>query len=113
MHGLQPVLCRTPLLWPPKFQFAAEMDALSGCVLQKTPVPTPGEMGLQDMRIVLAGERIGSAWRGVGQNLMLRLIRRSHAPSGDGVDWLFEKNEQSANSHSCGCIRLTVGVDSV
>jgi hypothetical protein len=54
VHGLQPVLCRTPLLWPPKFQFAAEMDALSRCVLQKTPVPTPGEMGLQDMRIVLA-----------------------------------------------------------
>ena len=45
---------RTELFIEPINQFAAEMDAFSRCVLQKKPVPTPGEMGLQDMRIVLA-----------------------------------------------------------
>jgi predicted dehydrogenase len=45
---------RTELLIEPIDQFAAEMDAFSRCVLQKKPVPTPGEMGLRAMRIVLA-----------------------------------------------------------
>jgi predicted dehydrogenase len=45
---------RTELFIEPIDQFAAEMDAFSRCVLQKTPVPTPGEVGLRDMRIVLA-----------------------------------------------------------
>jgi predicted dehydrogenase len=45
---------RTELLIEPIDQFAAEMDAFSRCVLKKPPVPTPGEMGLRDMRIVLA-----------------------------------------------------------
>jgi hypothetical protein len=84
-----------------------------GCVVTVCPAENTGSNsrrnGPAGYANCLGSERIGSAWRGVGQNLMLRLIRRSHAPSGDGVDWLFEKNEQSANSHSCGCIRLTVG----
>lgn len=35
-------------------QFAAEMDAFSGAVEKNGPVSTPGEMGLADIRIVLA-----------------------------------------------------------
>lgn len=34
--------------------FAAEMDGFSEAVIRDQPVPTPGEMGLADMRIVLA-----------------------------------------------------------
>jgi predicted dehydrogenase len=45
---------RTELLIEQVDQFAAEMDAFSRCVLENKPVPTPGEMGLWDMRIVLA-----------------------------------------------------------
>ncbi len=45
---------RTELFIEPNNQFAAEVDAFSKCVLQKKALPTPGEMGLQDMRIVLA-----------------------------------------------------------
>jgi hypothetical protein len=45
---------RTELLIEPVDQFAAEMDAFSRSVLENKPVPTPGEMGLWDMRIVLA-----------------------------------------------------------
>ena len=53
---------RTEFFIEPINQFAAEMDAFSRCVLHKKPVPTPGEMGLKDMRIVLAV--IESARRG-------------------------------------------------
>jgi len=42
---------RTELFIEPIDQFAAEMDAFSRCILQKTPGPTPGEVGLRDMRI--------------------------------------------------------------
>jgi predicted dehydrogenase len=55
---------RTELFIEPINQFAAEMDAFSSCVSQRKPVPTPGEMGLQDMRIVLAvseSARLGGA----------------------------------------------------
>jgi predicted dehydrogenase len=45
---------RTELLIEPVDQFAAEMDAFSRCVLENKPVPTPGEMGLSAMRIVLS-----------------------------------------------------------
>ena len=38
-------------------QFAAEMDAFSASVLDGTPVTTPGELGLADIRIVEAIER--------------------------------------------------------
>lgn len=34
--------------------FTAEMDGFSDAILREKPVPTPGEMGLADMRIVLA-----------------------------------------------------------
>ncbi len=53
---------RTELLIEPIDQLAAEMDVFSRCVLQNKPVPTPGEMGLRDMRIILAV--IESARRG-------------------------------------------------
>ncbi|HEY8901768.1 MAG TPA: Gfo/Idh/MocA family oxidoreductase [Chthoniobacterales bacterium] len=38
----------------PVDQFAAEMDAFSRSIQRNDPFPTPGEMGLRDMRIVLA-----------------------------------------------------------
>ena len=53
---------RTELFIEPINQFAAEMDAFSRCVLENKPVPTLREMGLLDMRIVLAV--IESARRG-------------------------------------------------
>jgi predicted dehydrogenase len=53
---------RTELFIEPINQFAAEMDAFSRCVLQNKPVPTPGKMGLQDMRIVLAAKRLWNGW---------------------------------------------------
>jgi hypothetical protein len=30
------------------------MGAFSRCIIQDKPIPTPGEMGLREMRIVLA-----------------------------------------------------------
>ena len=83
-----------------------------GCVFTVCPAENTGSNfrrnGPAGYANCLGSERIGSPWRGVGENLMLRLIRRSHAPSEGGVDWLFEKNDEPANSHSCRCIRLTV-----
>ena len=35
-------------------QFATEMDAFSECILNDKPSRAPGEMGLQDMRIITA-----------------------------------------------------------
>ena len=67
---------RTELFIEPIDQFAAEMDAFSRCVLQKTPVPTPGEVGLRDMRIVLAVSESARLGGVPGQNLKLWVIAR-------------------------------------
>lgn len=45
---------RAELLIPSPNQFASEMDAFSASVLENTPVRTTAEMGLADIRIVLA-----------------------------------------------------------
>lgn len=42
------------LMIPSVNQFASEMDAFSRAVTERGEIPTPGEMGLADMRIILA-----------------------------------------------------------
>ena len=45
---------RTELNIPPINQFASEMDNFSQCILENHETRTPGEMGLKDVRIILA-----------------------------------------------------------
>jgi predicted dehydrogenase len=44
----------TEYLIEPINQFAAEMDTFSDCISLDRPVPTPGDLGLRDIRIILA-----------------------------------------------------------
>jgi predicted dehydrogenase len=49
------------ILFPPKDQFAAEMDHFSRCIQQGTRPRTPGEEGMQDQRIIEAIYRSAQA----------------------------------------------------
>lgn len=53
-QGEQEVPVREDRSLPEKNQFAAEMDHLSECVLENRAPRTPGEEGLQDVRIIQA-----------------------------------------------------------
>ena len=57
-HDVQFQMKRGNQLVDPKIgdidQFATEMDAFSECILNDKPAQGPGEMGLQDMRIITA-----------------------------------------------------------
>jgi hypothetical protein len=88
-----------------------------GCVFTVCPAENTGSNsrrnGPAGYANCLGSERIGSAWRGVGQNLMLRLIRRSHAPSGDvWIGCSKRMNRQRIPIHA-GASDLPWGVDFV
>jgi predicted dehydrogenase len=52
--GQRLTMRRRPVEVPPGNQFAAQMDHLSACILDGGQVLTPGEDGLQDIRIIEA-----------------------------------------------------------
>ncbi len=43
-----------PLRFDEVDQFATEMDDFAHCILTNTPTSVPGEMGLQDVRLMMA-----------------------------------------------------------